>query len=139
MKKGGILHLEDDPDWIFHVQKLLGNAYDVRSARNQEEAAHAVIDLGNSLNLAIIDISMKLLNAYDKQGFQFLENLKSSTLQENLKVIVLSGFSNVDRNLDRALNFGMYDVVGVFDKGDFLEKRREIKQLIDGVVLELKR
>ncbi len=137
MKKGAILHLEDDPDWIFHIQKLLNDEYDVRPAKNQEEAARVVIDLGSSLNLAILDISLKLQNAHDKQGFQFLRNLKFSKLQESLKVIVLSGFSNMNRNFDIVNNFGMFEIIGVFDKGDFLEKRDAIKQLINAAFLDL--
>ena len=112
MKKGKILHLEDDPEWIQHIRSLLDDDYDVYPASSQEEAVRLLWDMANSglkIDFAVIDISLVLSDAYDKQGFLFIEALEESGVLQGHSIIVLSAYSEIDGNLRAA--FRDYDVV----------------------------
>ncbi len=139
MKAQRIFHLEDDPEWVEHLKILLGDTYDVYSASNPEEAAQLFVEMagdGLKFDLAIIDISLILGDPSDKQGFQFTEALQSSGVMRGHSIIVLSGYSEVDQNLRVA--FRDYDVIDVFDKGNFLEERSQFKQVIAETVERLR-
>ena len=137
--KGRVFYLEDDLEWIGHIQSLLGDDYDLYCAGSQEEAAKLFQEMAEEdlrFDVAIIDISLILGDPHDKQGLQFVEALESSGVMQGHSIVVLSGYSQVDQNWRVA--FREYEVVDVFDKGDFLEERPQFKELIAEIIERLK-
>lgn len=140
MKKGRILHLEDHPEWIEHVREVLSTDYDLYSAGTEEEAAQLFYDLnkdGLKIDLAIIDISLVLHDAHDKQGFHFIEALENSGVMLGDNIIVLTGYAEIDENLRVA--FRDYHVVDVFDKGNFVDEKNAFKQKIEEIIRDLQK
>jgi len=135
MKKGRILHLEDDPQWVENVQKLLGSSHDLYAAASPKEAASLFMEMANEnlkFDLAIIDISLILHDAHDKKGFEFIEALEESGVMEGHKIIVLTGYPEVDQNWRKA--FRDFDVVDVFDKGTLIDNKAEfIKEVSEAI------
>lgn len=131
---GKILHIEDDDEWRHHVEKLLGDDYWLFQANNLEEAAHAVIGLGDeSFDVVIVDISLNTDNIHDKQGFLFVEAMDETGFRKETKVIVLSSYVGIDDNLHTA--FRDLNVIEVFDKGNFADEKEKLKNLIAKSVL----
>jgi CheY-like chemotaxis protein len=140
--KGKILHLEDDPEWIEHVRALLGEKYDLHSVTNLEEAAQRVIEVyraGDRIDLAICDIN--LTGARSVQLHRAAESARIgisgpvpplfepiSGAGEDIDVIVLSGYLEIDQNMRKA--FRDYRVLDVFDKGDFADEAEQFAELI---------
>lgn len=139
MKKGRILHLEDNKDWIESIQVLIGKEYDLYSVTSKEEAAKLISELkqdGLVFDMAVVDISLVRSNIYDKKGFEFVENLEKNGLMLGHSIIILSGNLDVDENWRIA--FRNYDVVDVFDKGKFVAQKHELKKTIDNTIKRLR-
>lgn len=135
MTKGRILHLEDNPEWIEHVRNLLGQDYELYSVKTLEEGYNLIKQLNEKdlwIDVAIIDISLVLDQAEDKQGIEFIEMLdeKTWTLPRN-RIIVLSGYA--DRNsMDPTTN----KLADVINKAHFVDEREKLKQKVAKIVDE---
>jgi ActR/RegA family two-component response regulator len=139
MKRGRILHLEDDVEWIQHIQSLLDDHYDVYPVSTPEEASRLLLGLANKglkIDFAIIDISLTFADPHEKSGFLLIKALEETSVLQGHRIIVLSGYSYIDDNLRVA--FRDYDVVDVFDKGNFIEERDRFRQLIAETIERLK-
>lgn len=139
MKKGRIVHLEDEPEWIGHVNNLLGQEYDLYAVSTQGEAARTFVELSKEklkVDLAIIDISLVRGEGKDKQGLNFIDLLEQHGILPGKAIIILTGYPEVDDNLRKA--FRDYRVRDVFDKGEFVDKRADFKELVDETIQEIK-
>lgn len=135
MHKGRIFHLEDEAEWIGHIQKLLGKNHDLYSAASLPQAARLFQELhddGLKFDVAIIDISLIQYDAHDSQGFRFIDALEESGVLPGHNIIVLTAYPNVDENMRRA--FRDYVVRDVFDKIRFPEERRDLAKLIEEII-----
>jgi response regulator RpfG family c-di-GMP phosphodiesterase len=135
VKKGRVFYLEDDPDWLEIVQRLLAGDYDLYSASSQEEAATLFWEMASDrleVDVAVIDVSLVYGDAHDKQGFKFIDALNNSGVMRGDTIIVLSGYSDIDENLRVA--FRDYHVDDVFDKGTLVEHQEEFKERIDKII-----
>ena len=148
MKKGNILHLEDEERWIEHVSNLLGKEYEIYSASTFMGAAEHFANLsavGTQFDLAIIDIdivkegyrdereNMYIEESdYQRGGFDFIQGIQSRGMMEGEQIIILSGHV---QDGDNQLNASRkYNVAGTFDKGYFVDDKQEIKELVDRIV-----
>jgi CheY-like chemotaxis protein len=141
MKKGRIFHLEDDPEWVEHIQDLLGNEYEIYSASNLEQAAELFVNQaaeGHKFDLAIIDISLIMGKGSDKKGFKFIEALEKNDVLQGFTIIVLSGFTQWGETPNWRIAFRDYNVVDVYDKGDFKEEKEMFKQRVNEIINLLK-
>lgn len=145
MKKGKILYLEDNPEWVEHINELLAE-YDVHTADTFLDAS-ASFSPDEKYDLAIIDIDIKIKDTFiarenryyedeihPKGGFMFIRQLlesKGGYLREG-NIIILSGRVQNDNNWQVLTE--EFHVAGVFDKGDFLDKMDELKSLVDSIV-----
>lgn len=126
--KKRILHLEDMPDWVREVKIALEPDYVVKSAPSLEEAA-ALYREEPSFDLAIIDISLELLDPFDEKGIQFLDALQRSALLPGNRIIVLSGYLDESRFKGRMRTlFRDHGVWDVLSKAEFdpYELKREV-------------
>lgn len=143
--KGKILHLEDDPEWIEHVRLLLGDKYDLHSVTDLEAAARRVIEVyksGEHFDLAICDINLQVREVFNytglpnRHGLEFLDMfrrfLADRGADEDIDVIVLSGYLELDQNMRMA--FRDYRVLDVFDKGNFADEAAAFTALVDKTV-----
>ena len=145
MKKGRILYLEDNPQWVEHIKNLL-EEYEVCAVDTFLDAA-ASFSSEDKFDLAIIDIDIKIKDTYIERenryyedethrrgGFMFIRQLlasKGGYLKEG-NIIILSGRVQTDDNWQILTE--EFDVASVFDKGNFIEQRHELKSLVDSIV-----
>ncbi len=142
-KKGSILHLEDEEDWVTHVSDLLGEEYEIHSASSYMGAVEHATSL--TFDLAIVDIDIIKEETYlwsenvlvekrdhEKGGFDFVQELQSRNILEGKKIIILSGHVHDGDNWSEASH--VYNVAGRFDKGDFLDDKQKIKDLVDRII-----
>jgi CheY-like chemotaxis protein len=137
--KANILHLEDDPEWIEHVRRFLGNKYNYFFAMSMEEAAKLFWEMatdGLEFDLVIVDLSLVLGDAHDIQGLEFVGMLRKHNAMLGHQIIILSGYVDIDPYWRIA--FRDYDVADVFDKSDFVDERERLMQLIDLIIERLR-
>lgn len=135
MRRGRILHLEDEPEWRDHVRRVLGREHDVYSASSLGQAVmlfQKAHDDGLEFDVAIIDLSLAPYDFSDHQGFRFIGALEEQGILPGDNIIVLTAYSNVDENMKRA--FRDYKVRDVFDKIRFVEQRLDLQRLVDEIV-----
>jgi CheY-like chemotaxis protein len=122
MKKGIILHLEDDDEWVKIIHKLLEIDYEVHSARSYKQAKAKFVEISKDdpKILLIVDISLEPGEPEAKHGFDFLQLLQELELTDHLKIIVLSGRPSIA--VDQRVAFVDYYAKDVFDKAKFVEE-----------------
>lgn len=123
-KRGQILHLENDRQWIREVQLALGEDYEIQAATSSEEAATLFRD--TEFDLVIVDIDLISRIGKDEKGFRLIEGLKVAQILPGNRVIVLSAFAHLEERTRRAFrDYGVLDVIPK-DKFDAEELRQEV-------------
>ena len=123
-KRGQILHLEDNPQWIREVQLALGKDYEIQAATSLREAVPLFRD--TDFDLVIVDIDLITGVGEDEEGFRLIEGLQEAGILPGNRVIVLSAFTDMEQRTRRAFrDYGVWDVIPK-DKFDADELRREI-------------
>jgi two-component system chemotaxis response regulator CheY len=107
--------VDDDPAVLGWMTRLLTSVgFEVTSAEGGraaiEELCRAVAD-GTEYDAILLDIAMPDIN-----GWRVLDAIKANPLWSDMKVIVLSGYSQSPEALSRVAR---YDGVFVEKKGDF--------------------
>ncbi len=97
-----ILLVEDNPDLSLFIKSLLEEYYEVVTATNGEEALEK---LGQypTIQLIVSDVMMPVMD-----GFQLLEQLKSTPKYQNIPVIMLTARASLRDKL-KALRIGVDD------------------------------
>lgn len=88
MKKKSILVIEDDPSIRFLLDHILLGEYEVELKDNGFDAL-VYLQNGNIPDLIISDLSMPKMSGYD-----FMDNIKTSSFFNNIPLIVLSAVEN---------------------------------------------
>jgi len=99
MKK--VLVVEDDPSIRWLLKHLLRDRHEIIIKNNGLEA-FSWLSVRNIPDLIISDIKMPFMD-----GFEFLENLSTSSLYKNIPVIMLTGFIEAE-TVKRCLELGAY-------------------------------
>jgi CheY-like chemotaxis protein len=127
-KRGQILHLEDNPQWIREVQLALGEDYMVQAAKSLRKAVRLFRD--TEFDLVIVDIDLISGVGRDEEGFRLIEALQGAGILPGNRVIVLSAFAHLEQRTRRAFrDYGVWDVIPK-DKFDPEELRLEVDTAI---------
>jgi CheY-like chemotaxis protein len=110
-----VMVVDDDPGVLEWMTQLLTHAgFEVTPAEGGraaiQELCRAVVD-GTEYDAILLDIAMPEIN-----GWRVLDAIKGNPLWSDMKVIVLSGYSQSPEALSRVAR---YDGVFVEKKGDF--------------------
>ena len=139
MEKGRIFYLEDEKEWIERVRELLADEYDFYAASSLKEAVQLFNEMAADdlkIDLALIDVSLIKDDAHDKKGLKFVEALEKSGIMLGHSIIILSAYTQTDENWRVA--FRDYQVVDVYDKGNYADERLELKQTIKETIEKLR-
>ncbi len=112
-----ILIIEDDEPLLWLTERIVSKEYEVISTTSSIEGWCWLTE-GNYPDLIVSDISMPVMN-----GFELLENLKSSSLFKHIPVIILSNFTD-PRKRKKSLDLGA---------AEFIEKPFEPKFLLNNI------
>ncbi|MPR36285.1 response regulator [Salmonirosea aquatica] len=113
--KATILVVEDNPGLREYIGLILSDHYQVLFAENGEAALQQVTSGGTSIDLIMSDLMMPVMD-----GYQLLENLKSSDATRHLPVIMLTARAEAADRL-KALRIGVDDyLTKPFDEEELL-------------------
>jgi DNA-binding response OmpR family regulator len=115
MKYARILLLEDDPDWIESLTHLFEEHGAVVFSASSTRLAEGILQT-KYVNVAIVDVNMRLGDTHNSEGMTFLETIRTLGLGEVVQPIIVSGFPDFDR-VRRA--FHDYSVVDFLPKSPF--------------------
>lgn len=102
-QKNSILLVEDNPQLRNYIQLILQEKYNIITAENGKVALEQL--LVNNYELIISDIMMPIMD-----GFELLEQLKSSDQFRHIPVVMLTARSNANDKL-KALRIGVDDYI----------------------------
>ena len=119
MKKK-ILIIDDSKPILTLLHVILNKKYEVMAASNAFDAM-SWLNGGNSPDMIISDLQMPEID-----GWEFIENLRTSFIYDNIPIIVLSGLPSKDMEVQCRMH-GINDYVQKpFDPVILLEKINEI-------------
>jgi len=118
--KKKILIIDDSKPILTLLHVILNKKYEVMAASNAFDAM-SWLNGGNSPDMIISDLQMPEID-----GWEFIENLRTSFIYDNIPIIVLSGLPSKDMEVQCRMH-GINDYVQKpFDPVILLEKINEI-------------
>jgi len=125
-----ILHLEDDPDWIFFVQERLKDDHRYRlTAVSGVNEAHALLET-TFFHILIIDVILNPALPDDESGMDFVRKIMQTYAQVT-EIIFLSNYAKY-----------MRDAFREFRAADYIDKIRfeeDFKDALDRVAFDTSR